>query len=248
MIDTSTGLHQRFQQCGPWEYFPGGEFQHPLHGFWVESCYGAQPILRLGDYTILSCHGVQQGDPLGPLAFALALHPIIDKIQDQGPGLLIDAWYFDDGTLCGLAKDLHAALEITEGDGPAHGLHLHRANSLLYIPEDASPIPNPLPADIPTSRGGLHLLGSLSLPSLGVIRPQAAEDGAGGTTRPPRLPKWRPPSYALVSPSQCLPHHILKAKSIRHLFQRLVTSPWRSNATLWIHRLPKRPSEVDGIV
>ncbi len=33
---------------------------------WMESCYGAQSILHLGDEKILSCCGVQQGDPLGP--------------------------------------------------------------------------------------------------------------------------------------------------------------------------------------
>ncbi|CAI8020295.1 hypothetical protein GBAR_LOCUS12142, partial [Geodia barretti] len=32
-----------------------------------------------------SCCGVQQGDPLGPLAFALVLHPIIEKYQGVGP-------------------------------------------------------------------------------------------------------------------------------------------------------------------
>ena len=29
--------------------------------------------------------GVQQGDPLGPLGFALALHPIVRTIQHQSP-------------------------------------------------------------------------------------------------------------------------------------------------------------------
>ena len=46
---------------------------------WLECCYGSQPLLHLGERTILSCCGVQQGDPLGPLEFALALHPIIGR-------------------------------------------------------------------------------------------------------------------------------------------------------------------------
>ena len=68
---------------------------------WMESCYATQPILRLGEETILSCCGVQQGDPLGPLGFALALQPIIERIQQEVPNLAINAWYLDDGTLCG---------------------------------------------------------------------------------------------------------------------------------------------------
>ena len=39
----------------------------------MESCYMAQPFLHLGEHTILSSCGVQQGDPLGPLGFALTL-------------------------------------------------------------------------------------------------------------------------------------------------------------------------------
>ena len=50
--------------------------------------------------------GVQQGDPLGPLGFALALHPIIERIQAEVPGLLANAWYLDDGTLCGSPDNL----------------------------------------------------------------------------------------------------------------------------------------------
>ena len=137
----------------------------PSVAAWLESCYGAQPILRLGERIILSCCGVQQGDPLGPLGFSLALHPIVEKIQEQVPGLLINAWYLDDGTLCGSAKDLHTALNIIEEEGPARGLHLNRAKSLLHIPEDSPSAPYILLADIPISQGGFNLLGSPIGPS-----------------------------------------------------------------------------------
>ena len=66
------------------------------------------------------------------------------------------AWYLDDGTLCGSANDLRAALAIIEEDGPARGLHLNRAKSLLHIPVDDPLNHNPLPADIPTTRGVPH--------------------------------------------------------------------------------------------
>ena len=137
----------------------------PSMAAWMEMCYGAQSFLHLGCRTILSCCGVQQGDPLGPLGFALALHPIVEKIHEQVPGLLINAWYLDDGTLCGSATDLHAALTIIEEDGPTRGLHLNRSKSLLYIPTGAPSDTNTLPADIPIVRGGFDLLGSPIGPS-----------------------------------------------------------------------------------
>ena len=138
----------------------------PTMAAWMEMCYGAQSFLHLGCHTILSCCGVQQGDgPLGPLGFALALHPIVEKIHEQVPGLLINAWYLDDGTLCVSATDLHAALTIIEEDGPTRGLHLNRSKSLLHIPTGAPSDTNTLPADIPIVRGGFDLLGSPIGPS-----------------------------------------------------------------------------------
>ena len=119
----------------------------PSLSSWVESCYSSQPILHFGKHTILSRCGVQQGEPLGPLCFALT-------------HLLSDAWYLDDGTLCGTAEDLAKALAIIGEDGPPRGLRLNRSKSLHYIPEDADGSHNPLPPEIPITRSGFSLLGS----------------------------------------------------------------------------------------
>ena len=101
---------------------------------WMESCYGAQPILHLGDNQILSRCGVQQGDPLGSLGFALTLQPIMERIKTEVPGLKTNAWYLEDGTLCGSPVDLAAALSIVEQDGSTCRLNVNRSKSLLYIP------------------------------------------------------------------------------------------------------------------
>ena len=124
---------------------------------WLECCYGAQPHLLFGDYTILSCSGVQQGDPLGPLAFSLVLHPLVERIQREVPGLLLNGWYLDDGTLCGSPEDLLSALAILEEEGPSRGLHLNHSKSLLFLLTDPS---CPLPQDIPTTSEGFVLLGA----------------------------------------------------------------------------------------
>ena len=108
---------------------------------------------------IHSCCGVQQGDPLGPLGFSLALQPILEQINRDVPGLLMKVWYLDDGTLCGPLSDLCAAVDILEAEGPSRGLLLNRSKSLLIIPPDASPPPSSLPQGVPVSNGGFVLLG-----------------------------------------------------------------------------------------
>ena len=67
----------------------------PSISAWLEWCYGSQSMLFLGEHTILSCCGVQQGDPLGPLGFALTLHPIVERIKREVPGLLLNSWYLE---------------------------------------------------------------------------------------------------------------------------------------------------------
>ena len=78
----------------------------------MESCYESQPILHLGEHTILSCCGIQQGDSWGPLGFAL--QPIVERIRRESPDLRVNTWYLYDGTLCGALEDLATALKIVE--------------------------------------------------------------------------------------------------------------------------------------
>ena len=138
------------------------EFCHHLLGLsaWMESCYSAQPFLHLGKDTILSCCGVQQGDPLGPLGFALTLHPVVKRIKAEVLTLALNAWYLDDGTLVGPPEELSAALHIIEQDSPSVGLHLNRGKSLLFVPRDCVALQSPLPPEILITHAGFCLLGS----------------------------------------------------------------------------------------
>nr|GFB46026.1 hypothetical protein [Tanacetum cinerariifolium] len=47
----------------------------------------------------------EQGDPLGPLLFALILNPLLHKIKDSCK-LLLHAWYLDDGTVIGDSEEV----------------------------------------------------------------------------------------------------------------------------------------------
>ena len=88
---------------------------------WVECCYGTDSVLHFGDHSLLSRCGVQQGDPLGPLCFALTLQPIAMRIKRALLNLLCNVVYLDDGTICGSPQDLAAALKIIEEERPLEG-------------------------------------------------------------------------------------------------------------------------------
>ena len=70
---------------------------------------------------------MQQGDPLASLVFSLVLQPIIDTLEERVPGLKVNAWYLDDGTLVGTLDQLQEVVDILMEKGPRRGLILSTA-------------------------------------------------------------------------------------------------------------------------
>ncbi|PWA97147.1 reverse transcriptase domain-containing protein [Artemisia annua] len=91
---------------------------------WVQFLYAQPARLYVGNERLGAYAGVQQGDPLGPLLFALALHPLVLKIQDDC-ALPFHAWYLDDGTIIGDSVQVAKALDIISREGPSLGLQLN---------------------------------------------------------------------------------------------------------------------------
>jgi hypothetical protein len=82
--------------------------------------YNATTLLKYSNRVILSQEGVQQGDPLGPLLFCLAIHPIILSCKS-----LLRIAYMDDITLGGPSADVSADVSMIMLEGPPKGLLLN---------------------------------------------------------------------------------------------------------------------------
>jgi hypothetical protein len=140
----------------------------PSVSAWAECCYGSPSFLFMDNSTmIMSECGVQQGDPLGPLFFSLALHPLVESIRDACPKLLLNSWFLDDGTVFGPPSEVRKALDIVQHDGPARGMFLNLKKTTIWggsldgISSDSDPMFSEFPSDVrKINHCGFELLGA----------------------------------------------------------------------------------------
>ena len=62
----------------------------------IWDCYSSKTSLFHGDFHLDSATGVQQGYPLGPALFTLAIHRVTSEVKSD-----LNAWYLDDGCIGG---------------------------------------------------------------------------------------------------------------------------------------------------
>jgi len=98
--------------------------------------YGDASFLKFNSHLISSQEGVQQGDPLGPLLFCLAIHPILLSFTSE---LVIG--YMDDITLGGDEKTLALDVHQVRTQGEAMGLRLNVKKCEFITPTATSSDP-----------------------------------------------------------------------------------------------------------
>lgn len=86
--------------------------------------YGKPSSLYIGENVIPSASGVQQGDPLGPLLFALGVDHIARSVSSP-----INIWYLDDATIGGPPDVVVRDLEKIIPKLAEIGLHINSAKS-----------------------------------------------------------------------------------------------------------------------
>lgn len=95
---------------------------------WAHWCYGSPSHLRFGAHQLSSSSGVQQGDPLGPLLFAVGLQPLAAELRAM-PGLDMALFYLDDGFVAGEVTAVAAAIALVQQRAGALDLKLNLAKS-----------------------------------------------------------------------------------------------------------------------
>lgn len=97
-------------------------------------CYRAPSKLLFGDKIIESSTGCQQGDPLGPAIFSLAIHPIITNLNSK-----FNMWYLDDGSLGGDAETVLQDLQLIMDKFAEIGLSLNFTKCEIFLPDHLLP-------------------------------------------------------------------------------------------------------------
>ena len=125
------------------------------------ACYGNPVDLISGDsVNIISEEGVQQGDPCGPLFFAVLIAALTKKLS--GTTGVSSHWFLDDGYLIGSRCVIDAILPQLEQEARALGLELNRAKCTVLCPTRENDIPDHMFPGIPRASmsGCLGILGS----------------------------------------------------------------------------------------
>ena len=96
---------------------------------WVYFTYGSAPPLIVDErHTVWSRQGVQQGDPLGPLLFCLAVQPLVERINTID-GVQWSGWYIDDCNVIAPLATLTEVLRVLESEGLPFGLAVNVSKS-----------------------------------------------------------------------------------------------------------------------
>lgn len=183
--------------------------QFPALARWTTWCYHKTSSLYFGGTTVLpSAAGVQQGDPLGPLLFAVAIQPLVEQLRASMP---FSVFYLDDGVVGGDVALVSQALVAIQQNAASLGLTLNLDKCELIAVGPTSPatlaqsFPAQLLVDSTGSNRVLHdfeLLGAaIGDPAFVAEHTRQRDRGwqtAAGRNSHPGGPASRPPTAAIL--------------------------------------------------
>ena len=111
-----------------------------------------------GLWFIDSATGVRQGDPLGPLFFALGLHSVLESLYRKFPDVNIHG-YLDDITLTGDASEVALAFKHLDGLLLEVGIVVNGAKSQAFCNPDMTASLTESLGVVPVSSEGISVLG-----------------------------------------------------------------------------------------
>ena len=91
--------------------------------------YNSITNLFYGNEIIASAEGMQQGDPMGPLGFSLAINGLITRLKTD-----LNCWYLDDGCLLGSLQDVQEDFNTISESQDNLGLAINDSKCELFDP------------------------------------------------------------------------------------------------------------------
>jgi hypothetical protein len=122
---------------------------------YIASSYDTNSFLSYNDTIIQSSEGAQQGDPIGPLLFCLAIQPIIKKINTK-----LNVWYLDDGTIGDTIENVLSNLSLVVTEAKKIGLEVNKAKCELILGAEVEAMNIPEAGIKILARDEMFLLGS----------------------------------------------------------------------------------------
>ncbi|XP_055339287.1 uncharacterized protein LOC129588896 [Paramacrobiotus metropolitanus] len=176
----------------------------PEYFAFFQSAYGHHSSLFIGEHVMSSESGLQQGDPLGPLLFCLALQAVILTLNTE-----LNAWYLDDGTLGGLPESVQENFARVIEGARRIGLEINVTKWERYVSGGSETAQQKAVDDFLAQHPGVRVMSSSSLTLLGApildaaIAPLFAEKAQSLATVCERM-QLLPRHHALFFLRHCL--------------------------------------------
>ena len=106
---------------------------------YIKAAYADSSFLGYEGEPIMSSEGVQQGDPLGPLLFCMAIHPLLTNIKCE-----FKMGYLDDITLGGELETVAKEVDILSKEAAHIGLTLRESKCELVTSTSLFSVPQPV--------------------------------------------------------------------------------------------------------